>query len=616
MQLLNITEPTQNNIHKDKQKITAIGIDLGTTNSLVAFSTNQQPLIIANSFGEDVLPSIVFIDDKEQIKTGNINSNISSIRSIKRLFGKSFNEIQENQLIPNYIKNTILKENDNLKVRLGKKLFTPEEISSYILKTLKQTAEDHFGYAIDKAVITIPSYFDDHARNATIFAAKLANLDVIRLVSEPTAAAYAYGLDKGSEGYFLVYDLGGGTFDVSLLNMQMGVFQVLATGGNTMLGGDDIDHILYNYFEALLQKDYNIAKLDEKTSQDLLKKSRYVKEALTNVPNASFTIDCEGNNITLDISLISFEKLISPLIDQTIQILNDTIERSNIAKEEIEGVILVGGSTRIRLIKHRLVSQLGFTVYDDVDPDRVVALGAALQAENLSAGSDNLLIDVTPLSLGLELMGGIVEKLIVRNTPIPCSVVKEFTTYADNQTGMQFHVVQGDREIASDCRSLVRFELLGIPPMKGGCATITVTFTLDADGILFITAIEKTTQIKQDIILKPAYGLNPDQMQQMLVDAFQNMEADFQTKLLRETIVEAKRAIEVLNNAIEETHNILDSEEYFLIKEQIQKLEHEIKQDDREQILSSLEQLEKVANEFITEKMSNELTKALQGQKV
>jgi molecular chaperone HscA len=612
MQLLEITEPAESTLIQDKSKVTAIGIDLGTTNSLASFSINQQPVIIKDEHGKDIIPSLISLSPNGEIKVGCLEGAQDFIKSAKRLMGKSYAEIQEISSIPSHIRDNIIEDNGVLKIRLGQALFTPEEISAKVLSSLKESAEKHFGYPIEKAVITIPAYFDDAARNATIFAARLAGLEVLRLVSEPTAAAYSYGLDQGSEGYFLVYDFGGGTFDVSLLNMQMGVFQVIATNGDTMLGGDDIDHIIYDYCLKLLNDNFNINNIDSGTAKALLEAVKKAKESFVDNEKAKINI-CD---ITIELSKEVFGDLIRPIIDRTTQILKQTIEQSEVELEEIEGIILVGGSTRICSIKKELTNQLGLKIFDKVDPDRVVALGAALQAENLTQGSQNLLLDVTPLSMGIELMGGIVDKLIPRNTPIPFSVTKQFTTYTDNQTGMQFHVVQGDREIASECRSLTHFELVGIPPMKAGAAVVEVKFTLDADGILFISATEETTGISQEVNLKPSYGLSFEQMQQMLIEAFENAEKDHQYKLLQETIIEAQRVIEVLTVALAENNNMLDKVEYNLIKKQIEKTIELINQGNRQGIIDSVEKLEQTASQFIAAKMSVEMTKALKGTHV
>jgi molecular chaperone HscA len=615
MQLLEITEPQNSIKNEDNSKVTAIGIDLGTTNSLAAYSKGQLPHIIPNESGVDILPSIVCSDENGSLSIG-MQADMDYIKSVKRLIGKSYSEVVNNPQLPFYLKDTLTEDDGVLKIKLNNKLFTPEEISSQILLKLKVTAEQYFGYNIDKAVITVPAYFDDIERNATIFAARLAGIEVLRLISEPTAAAYAYGLDKGSEGYFLVYDLGGGTFDVSLLNMQMGVFQVIATSGNTMLGGDDIDHILYDYITRQINIIYGIKEFDSQTSKVILKQAKAAKEAFAKQNEVTIEFKYQEQHLLITIGLSIFEELIKPLIKETINIIHQTIEHSDVKNDEIEGVILVGGSSRINLIKHELKSHLNLKIFDDVDPDRVVALGAALQAENLTHGSDNLLLDVTPLSLGLELMGGIVDKVILRNTPIPCTIRKEFTTYADNQIGMQFHVVQGDREVASACRSLAHFELFGIPPMKAGAPKIEVSFTLDADGILFISATEQTTGTSQKVTLKPSYGLSMDKMHEMLVDAFSNAETDHEYKLLQETIVEAKRIIEVLETSLQANYNILDKDEYNLIKEHILFTRGKISENNRQNILDSIEKLEKLSSSFISRVMSIDMTKALKGTKV
>lgn len=467
MQFIEIQEP---NTKTRKQEL-AIGIDFGTTNSLVAFSRNHKPYVI------DMVPSIVGLDD-----SGKLWVMDEGVRSVKRLL--SNNETNHN----------------------------PVEISAVIFSYLKSVAEAHLEAEVTKAVVTVPAYFDDHARTAVIFAAKLAGLEVLRLISEPTAAAYAYGLENKSEGVYLVYDLGGGTFDVSVLNMQMGVFQVLAVGGDSRLGGDDIDE--------LLAKEMNISPLEAKK----------LKESL-----AQGLIPIE-----------KFNYIIFPIINRTIEITRRVLSEID---RPLDGIILVGGSTRIPLIKEELARHFNLPIFDDVDPDRVVALGAALQAENLTSSSSDLLIDVVPLSLGMELMGGLHEKIIMRNTPIPTSVTKEFTTYADNQKAMQFHIVQGERELVADCRSLAKFEL-ALSPAKAGTHRVEITFTIDADGLVSVSARDKQTDLAHKIELKPTYGLSNEEMMFMLEEAYKNAEVDHGARRVREAEMEAQRAIDKLKTII------------------------------------------------------------------
>jgi molecular chaperone HscA len=572
MQLFEIQEPPSQPVKPHVVEI-AIGIDFGTTNSLVAVSINKKPYVI----DDKLLPSI--IDDDLSIgKTG--------IRSIKRLVGKSLDEIKTSKTIPNKIKDSIKEEHGVIKILIGKKYFSIAEAISLILKELKTRAEQHFSTPIVKAILTVPANFDDTMRNLIKFSASLAGLDILRLISEPTAAAYAYGLENKSEGMYLVYDLGGGTFDVSVLNMRMGVFQVLATDGDLSIGGDDIDHELGKYLD-----NHTIAQT--------------IKEHLSS--NDSYN----QNGYTITRS--QFEKIISPIIESTIHITK------SVAKpylDRLKGIILVGGSTRIPLIT-KLLSQLSIPIYSNIDPDKVVALGAALQAENLtSIDKNNLIIDVVPLSLGLELMGGIVERIIQRNTSIPTSVTKEFTTYADNQTAMSFNIVQGERELAQNCRSLAKFELKNIPPMKAGAARISVTFEIDADGILNTTAIEKITNTKQMIEVKPTYGITEVDITTMLEDAYTNTKIDHMLKLLIATKTEAQQEILNIRAALQETPKLISKEESSSINQCINMLELSCSQDARDDILEKLQELRNLTHHFIEKRMDFSVSEILKGKKI
>lgn len=476
MQLIEIQEP---NIMTRKSEI-AIGIDFGTTNSLVAFSQDHKPYII------DMVPSIVGINENGQFQV-----MAEGIRSIKRQLS-SFDDATMQEL----------------------GYSSPVEVSAAIFSHLKSSAETHLNTEITKAVVTVPAYFDDHARSSVAFAAKLAGLEVLRLISEPTAAAYAYGLESKSEGIYLVYDLGGGTFDVSILNMQMGVFQVLAVGGDANLGGDDID--------ALIAGELNISILEAKKLKEEIVKLNQEEKLIA---------------------------IIAPIINRTMDITQKVISEID---HSLGGIILVGGSTRLSLIKKELTSRFNLPIYDDLDPDCVVALGAALQAENLTSSSSDLLIDVVPLSLGMELMGGLHEKIILRNTPIPASVTKEFTTYADNQNAMQFHIVQGERELVSDCRSLAKFEL-ALAPAKAGTHRVEITFIIDADGLVSVSAQDMKTKTSHKIELKPTYGLNNKEMMIMLEDAYKNAASDHRARQMREAELEAQRVVNNLNRIVNDS---------------------------------------------------------------
>lgn len=614
MQLIDITEPNDNNDKTNKPTSFAVGIDLGTTNSLVAYSEKQSPYIIPTCNGASSIASIVEIKEDGAVNIGNsVDSSGHVIKSIKRLMGKTSNEIQDKNEISPVLRQLLVNDENVVKLCINGRNFTPIEISAQILKELKQNAEQNLGLEVTQAVITVPAYFDDAARGATKDAARLAGLEALRLISEPTAAAYAYGLENKSEGYYLVYDLGGGTFDVSLLQMRMGVFKVVATSGDAMLGGDDIDHLLAQF---LLKKLSNVGvNIDDtaRLQEEILLQARNIKEAFAKDTEVKAVI--AGQQIT--VTYPEFLELIQPILNKTYKIFADVIMDSEVDASDIKGIILVGGSTRIKAIPKTLQDKFNIPILNDVDPDKIVALGAALQAENLTQGLNNLLIDVTPLSLGIEMMGGVVEKLIPRNSPIPTSVSQEFTTYADNQNGMKFHVVQGDRELAKNCRSLANFELKNIPPMKAGAARIEVNFSVDADGLMFVAATEKTTGVKQEITVKPTYGLDEQDIITMLKDAMYNASDDHNERLLAETVTEAQRVIDALSSALKERGADLISENQLQdINNSVKKLEELLSSNDREAIIKQIEVVEEVATVFIEAKMNSEISSMLKGKDI
>jgi molecular chaperone HscA len=453
---------------------------------------------------------------------------------------------------------------------------TPVEISAEILKVLRAKAEAALGREVTKAVITVPAYFDDTARNATKDAAQIAGLEVLRLINEPTAAALAYGLDKAAEGIYAIYDLGGGTFDISILRMQKGVFQVLSTGGDVALGGDDFDREI------------------EKLRNWEIGKGRKIKEQLTN------------NNEVEGVSRLEFEAAILPLVERTISICARAISDAELQISDIKGVVLVGGSTRVPLVQAKVAEFFKQAPLTDIDPDKVVALGAAIQAESLTKGSDNLLLDVTPLSLGLETMHGIVEKIIYRNTPIPCVAAQEFTTFENNQTGLLVHVLQGERENVADCLSLARFELRGIPPLPAGVARIKITFNIDADGLLTVSAREEKTGIEQTIEVKPSYGLQREDVMRMVLESLEHGQEDMQARLLAESKTEGERLL----NSLREHQ--LNAE----LSDLVNQLETALKNDDRNQIENLRELLNEQSEVLAQEIMDSAIRGALRGKNV
>lgn len=579
MQIVGISEPGDEKV-KDEL---VVGIDFGTTNSLIAISKNYKAQIIKMQDNAELVPSIVGFDSDEIFVGAKALDCKNRIRSIKRLLAKSYSEIKSNPNLANL--STAIYDDQNIPkiqfLNVGKTL---PEMAAEIFKYLKVQAQIELGTEFKKAVVSVPAYFDDEARGQVLFAAKLAGLNVIRLISEPTAAAYAYGLSKPAQGSYLVYDLGGGTFDVSILNMQEGVLQVVATGGNNMLGGDDIDYAIARYI---------CQKLDMKMSTELVQTAKKIKEDFSLKSQVAIFIN--GSKIT--ITKEQYEEIISPLVDKTIKIAQEVLDDGE--DIELNGIILVGGSTRITQISDKLKDVFGVRIYNDIDPDRIVALGAAMQAENLTMRSNSLLIDVLPLSVGLELYGGIAEKIIMRNTPIPFSVTKEYTTHTDNQTGMKFHVVQGEREMVKDCRSLAHFELSGIKQAKAGKARVQVTFAMDADGILSINAIDSDTGKTHNIEIKPSHGLDEKSINDILEAAYKNAADDHSTRLLVESQEAGRSLIQGIESALKETPEILSDLEHDEMKKAIISLQKAINSDNRDIILLKTDSLNQLATDFI-----------------
>lgn len=619
MTLLDIHEPGQTPLPHAGEAAPAVGIDLGTTNSVVAVSREGNPEALRDDHGAALVPSVVYYGTDGHVEVGRAAQarladepdRIAS--SIKRLMGRGAADVTALGGVRADVVEPGSGETDMVRLRIGGRALTPVEISADILRALRGRAEAALGRTVDRAVVTVPAYFDDAARTATRDAARLAGLEVLRLVNEPTAAALAYGLDKAVEGIYAVYDLGGGTFDFSLLRLESGVFQVLATGGDAALGGDDFDHALAE--QALAERTAR-GEPGTATAGDAkiaLMAARLAKEALSDAVQTRLGITLGGTTSVHAVDRESFEQLIAPLVDRTIEICARVLADAGLEPEDVRGVVLVGGSTRVPLVRRRVAGLFGKPPLADIDPDEVVALGAALQAEALTVGSDTLLLDVTPLSLGIETMGGIVEKVIPRNTPIPVSLAQEFTTYQDGQAAMALHVVQGEREMAEDCRSLARFELHGIPPMAAGAARIRVAFTVDADGLLTVSAEEKTTGVTQRVEVKPTYGISEADMARMLYDSLEHAQSDMEGRLLVEARVEARRLLLALEGALATDADLLTRDERTDLDGAVDRLRAMIGATDRDAISAAAQALEEKSKLFAERRMDRGIRSALAG---
>ena len=593
----------------------AVGIDLGTTNSLVATVVNGLVEVLPDEKGKKLLPSVVrFLPNGEtEVGAAALENSFTdpqnTITSAKRLIGRALEDIT-----PEAFPYRFRKEKGTIGLETAAGLKTPIEVSAEVLKALKARAEHRLDGELVGAVITVPAYFDDAQRQATKDAARLAGLEVLRLLNEPTAAALAYGLDTGAEGLYLIYDLGGGTFDVSLLRLSKGIFEVIATGGDTALGGDDFDRLVAE--DALKNLNLSLANLSPKEKRHAILEARRVREELTEKSDAIFQMDSERKVL---VTRQSFEALSAQLVTRTMDVVKSVISDAKASTDEIQGIVLVGGATRMPCVREAVKKTFGKTPFTDINPDEVVAVGAALQADKLAGNSrdDNwLLLDVTPLSLGIEMMGGLVEKIIPRNTPVPVAMAQDFTTFKDNQTALAIHVVQGEREIVDACRSLARFELRGIPPMAAGNARIRVTYRIDADGILSVSAREQKTGVEASIQVKPSYGLADEDIVRMLKEGNTEAEHDLAERKLREETVEAERVLIATESALSTDADLLNSKERSAIDQQIAALKAAIAKRNANEINQESKALVAATSDFAARRMDRSIRQALAGHSI
>jgi len=614
MALLQISEPGQ--APDPHQRRIAVGIDLGTTNSLVAALRHGVAECLPDGQGRTMLPSVVRYLEGNGRQIGvdaaaaSAEDPENTIVSVKRLMGRKLADVTGHERLPyKFIDQPGMVA---IQTRQGAK--TPVEVSAEILATLRFRAEDTFNDDVFGAVITVPAYFDDAQRQATKDAAQLAGLNVLRLINEPTAAAVAYGLDHGSEGLYAVYDLGGGTFDISLLRLTRGVFEVVGTGGDAALGGDDFDHAIADW--AVAQAGLTLASAHDKRS--LLVASRAAKEALTDAAETTLRVVLSGTELTLPLSREQFEALTRPLLDRTLSAVRKVLRDAKLSRDEVQGVVLVGGATRMPAVREAVGAHFGRPPLIDLNPDEVVALGAAIQANALAGnardGDELLLLDVIPLSLGLETMGGLAERIIERNTTIPVAKAQDFTTFRDGQTAMVLHVVQGERELVSECRSLARFELRGIPPMVAGAARIRVTFQVDADGLLGVSAKELISGVEAAVQVKPSYGLADDQIAKMLQDGFASAETDMRARALREAKVEAERMRLATLAAMAADGDLLSQAEGAELQRLLAALAEIAAGDDADRITQAVEALAEGTEAFAAARMNRGIQAALTGR--
>ncbi|MDF3865725.1 Fe-S protein assembly chaperone HscA [Pseudomonas denitrificans (nom. rej.)] len=614
MALLQIAEPGQT--PQPHQRRLAVGIDLGTTNSLVAAVRSGVAAPLPDDRGEVILPSAVrYLADRievgESVRANASQDPLNSIISVKRFMGRGLEDVKQlgGQLPYRFTQG----ESHMPFIETVQGAKSPVEVSAEILRVLRQRAESTLGGELVGAVITVPAYFDDAQRQATKDAARLAGLHVLRLLNEPTAAAVAYGLDKSAEGLVAIYDLGGGTFDISILRLTRGVFEVLATGGDTALGGDDFDHAIAGW---IIEQAGISADLDPGAQRRLLQTACAAKEALTDSASVAVAYD----SWTGELTRAQMDSLIDPLIQRSLKSCRRAVRDSGIELEEVSAVVMVGGSTRVPRVRELVGELFGREPLTDIDPDQVVAIGAAIQADALAGnkrGEELLLLDVIPLSLGLETMGGLMEKVIPRNTTIPVARAQEFTTYKDGQTAMMIHVLQGERELVKDCRSLARFELRGIPPMVAGAAKIRVSFQVDADGLLGVSARELSSGVEASIQVKPSYGLTDGEIARMLQDSFQYAGDDMAARTLREQQVEAQRLLEAVQSALDvDGERLLDADERLVIDAGMDSLRELATGSDASAIELQIKRLSQLTDAFAARRMDATVKAALAGRRL
>jgi len=614
MTLFQIAEPEAPLPHAIKR---AIGIDLGTTNSLVATVRDGVAIVLPDERGRPLLPSVVRFAERsvdvgyEALARASEDSH-NTIASVKRLMGRGLDDVAGDRRYPY----RFVEGEGIIRIATRAGVRTPVEVSAEILKTLRARAESSLAGPIDGAVVTVPAYFDDGQRQATRDAAKLAGLPVLRLLNEPTAAAIAYGLDNASEGTYAVFDLGGGTFDISILRLTRGVFEVLATNGDPALGGDDFDHCLFRW----VLEQSRLPPLSATDARHLLGKAREAKELLSRddaAPIVGMLLD--GGRIDVTLSAATFTEITQTLVARTLAPVRRALRDAKLAAADIDGVVLVGGATRMPQIRRAVAECFGQAPLTNLDPDEVVAIGAAIQANKLVGNRDSgdwLLLDVIPLSLGLETMGGLVERIVPRNATIPITRTQEFTTFTDGQTAMALHVVQGEREKVTDCRSLARFELRGIPPMIAGAARIGVSFDVDADGLLSVSAREQRTGVEASIVVKPSYGLTDGEIARMLQESFTHAGDDAQARALAEARVDAQRTVTATKSALASDADLLDADERAAIDRALADVERLLGGDDRHALSAAVAALNAVTEGFASRRMNRGVARVLAGKRV